>query len=29
MDNTPENKTQNTDEESTIFSAPKEHNDKP
>ncbi len=29
MDNSPENKTQNTDSESTIFSAPKEHNDKP
>jgi len=29
MDNTPENKNQNTDAESTIFSAPKEHNDKP
>ncbi len=29
MDNTPENKTQNLDAESTIFSAPKEHDDKP
>ena len=29
MDNTPENKTQGTNEESTIFSAPKEHDDKP
>ena len=29
MDNTPENKTQNNDAESTIFSAPKEHDDKP
>ncbi|MBQ8304571.1 MAG: DUF4340 domain-containing protein [Clostridia bacterium] len=29
MDNTPENKTQGTNTESTIFSAPKEHDDKP